>query len=255
MKLRFCACCHEALYCSRRCQHRHSIAHKSVQWPLQTVGDFASEWRSRLRLAGIILPLFDSSCRQNDVHDIWVESLRPGDYVDAWVDGSWQDVYVSDGDIGCLELRATQCGGVSRWLDRLVLDTTRIRPPATRRIVWRRLMKSNDIVEYHRFGRWRWAHVARMDGERIYLETTEGSFWSHRSDPQGSVLISDMNSESQWKGFYLIAQRRPIKAVIMQAYRTAWVSSTRILPRRSTRLPFPWSGRVVESRKYARTGG
>ena len=189
MKLRFCACCHEALYCSRRCQHRHSIAHKSVQWPLQTVGDFASEWRSRLRLAGIILPLFDSSCRQNDVHDIWVESLRPGDFADAWLNGAWQDAYLSDGDMGRLELRATQGGGVSRWHDRLVVDTTCIRPSATRRAVWRCLIKSNDIVEYHGFGRWRWAHVVRVDGERINLETSGCSLWTHRSDPHCSALI------------------------------------------------------------------
>ena len=208
--LSLCSCCREALYCSRRCQQRHSTTHQTMQRTMPPAPfpslllmrrftrdksadmDIVSEvelWRSTLRLAGIMLPPFDYSCRQNDVHDIWVESLRPGDFADAWLNGAWQDAYLSDGDMGRLELRATQGGGVSRWHDRLVVDTTCIRPSATRRAVWRCLIKSNDIVEYHGFGRWRWAHVVRVDGERINLETSGCSLWTHRSDPHCSALI------------------------------------------------------------------
>ena len=118
----------------------------------------------------------------------WVKALRPGDFLDVWADGSWQDAYVADEDSGSLELLMTQSKGVCQWLSRSMMDANIVRPSTQRDGTWRHLIGVNDIVEYHGFGRWRWGHIANVDSERLYIETTDGSIWSHRSDPCIALL-------------------------------------------------------------------
>lgn len=162
-----------------------------IAWHGDPVGDNdgscvdSEPWRIALRDAGIVLPTFAPECKETASYLAWVESLRPGDYADLWADGDWRDAYISDGDTGRLEVRLTQSGGASapRWVSRLLLNSTTIRPSTVRQTIWRRLLRANDIVEHHGFGRWRWAHVAKVHGDRLYLETTAGCLWSYRSDP------------------------------------------------------------------------